>query len=81
MMSTSVSTGSSASGVVKGVVSHGPPPMTKDDVKTVFGNIRDLALFADWFSDRLQAALGDAVEDGQGEDYVGKLFLEMVCFQ
>ena len=30
------------------------------------------------FTDRLQEALGDILEDGDGEDWVGALFLEIV---
>lgn len=55
-----------------------PPPMTKDDVRIIFGNIAELAEFSSMFTDRLQEALGDILEDGDGEDWVGALFLEIV---
>ncbi|KAI5117982.1 hypothetical protein M0805_009199 [Coniferiporia weirii] len=54
------------------------PPMTKEDVRTIFGNITELAMFSDMFSERLQEALGDVLEDGKGEDWVGALFLEII---
>ncbi|EJD08317.1 uncharacterized protein FOMMEDRAFT_144281 [Fomitiporia mediterranea MF3/22] len=57
---------------------HYGPPMTKDDVRTIFGNITELAVFSDMFSERLQEALGDVLEDGKGEDWVGALFLEII---
>ena len=52
--------------------------MTKDDVRIIFGNIAELAEFSSMFTDRLQEALGDILEDGDGEDLVGALFLEIV---
>lgn len=52
--------------------------MSKEDVRLIFGNITELALFAETFSDRLQEALGDVLEDGKGEDWVGALFLQVV---
>ena len=54
--------------------------MTKEDVRLIFGNITELALFAETFSDRLQEALGDVLEDGKGEDWVGALFLQVVSY-
>ena len=52
--------------------------MTKEDVKIIFNNVADLALFSDFFSDRLEEALGSVLEGGVGRDSVGSLFLEMV---
>lgn len=52
--------------------------MTKEDVRVIFGNITDLAAFSDFFSERLQDALGGVLEDSKGDDWVGALFLEMV---
>lgn len=52
--------------------------MSRDDARIIFGNITDLAMFSENFSERLQEALGDVLEDGKGDDYVGALFLEMV---
>ena len=53
--------------------------MTKEDAKIIFHNIVDLAPFSDLFSERLEEALGSVLEGGAGEDWVGALFLEMVC--
>jgi dynamin-binding protein len=53
--------------------------MTREDVKTIFSNIAELAMFADEFTDRLEEALGCVVEEGQREDHVGELFLQIVC--
>ena len=53
--------------------------MTRDDVHMIFGNITDLTMFSRTFSEHLQDALGDVLEDGKGDDWVGALFLEMVC--
>lgn len=52
--------------------------MTKEDVKIIFNNVADLALFSDLFSERLEEALGSVVEGGVGRDWVGELFLEVV---
>lgn len=52
--------------------------MTKEDVRLIFGNITELALFADMFCDCLEEALGDVLENGMGEDSVGALFLRIV---
>ena len=52
--------------------------MTKDDVRIIFSNISELAAFSDMFSERLQDALGNILDDGKGEDWVGALFLEIV---
>ncbi|KAF9222409.1 hypothetical protein BS17DRAFT_186920 [Gyrodon lividus] len=54
------------------------PPMTRDDVRIIFGNIEDLALFSDQFVERLEEALGGILEGGSGEDSVGALFLEII---
>ena len=52
--------------------------MTVEDARIIFNNIGELATFSDMFSERLEKALGNILEDGIGEDYVGALFLEMV---
>ena len=52
--------------------------MTKEDVKIIFNNVADLALFSDHFAERLEDALGSVLEGGIGQDCVGALFLEMV---
>ena len=38
----------------------------------------DLTMFPETFSERVQDALGDVLEDRKGNDWVGALFLEMV---
>ncbi len=52
--------------------------MTADDAKIIFSNVSELAIFADLFTEELDLALGDVVEGGQGEDYVGALFLRII---
>lgn len=52
--------------------------MTREDTKIIFGNVAELAVFSDTLSDRLEEALASVLEGGQGEDFVGKLFLEVV---
>lgn len=52
--------------------------MSKEDVKIIFNNVPDLALFSDFFSERLEEALGSVLESGTGRDWVGALFLEMI---
>jgi len=52
--------------------------MTKKDVKIIFNNVADLALFSDLFTERLEDSLGSILEGGIGQDRVGALFLEMV---
>ncbi|KAG8739509.1 hypothetical protein FRC11_000683, partial [Ceratobasidium sp. 423] len=56
---------------------HQDPPMNAQDVKIVFGNIEELASFADELSEQLEAALGSVVPGGTGEDRVGELFCEL----
>lgn len=53
--------------------------MSKEDARTIFSNIGDLALFSDLFSEELERALGGIVEGGEGVDYVGRLFIDVVC--
>ena len=45
--------------------------MTRDDARIIFGNICDLAEFADNFTTRLELALGSVLPNGEGEDAVG----------
>jgi hypothetical protein len=52
--------------------------MTREDTRIIFGNIAELAVFSDMFSERLEGALGCVVEEGKREDHVGELFLEIV---
>ena len=54
------------------------PPMTRDDARTIFSNLPELAEFADEFVSRLETALGNVLPSGEGEDRVGALFIEMV---
>ncbi|CAL1711626.1 unnamed protein product [Somion occarium] len=55
-----------------------PPPMTQDDVRIIFNNVAELAEFSGAFSERLEEALGNVLEGGNGDDHVGALFLEMI---
>jgi hypothetical protein len=52
--------------------------MTPEDAKIIFGNITEIAVFTDMFTEELEAALGSVVEGGQGPDAVGALFLRIV---
>ena len=52
--------------------------MTKEDIRIIIGNIGDLALFSNMLCEGLEGALGDVLEDGEGDDRVGAFFLEMV---
>lgn len=54
------------------------PPMTKEDVRIIFNNVAEIAVFADAFTEKLEEALGGVLEGGLGEDHVGALFLEVV---
>ncbi|KAI0316424.1 hypothetical protein OF83DRAFT_1017396, partial [Amylostereum chailletii] len=54
------------------------PPMTREDTRTIFSNISELALFSDMFSERLEEALGAVLEGGEGDDRVGQVFIEMI---
>ncbi|KZV68489.1 hypothetical protein PENSPDRAFT_754044 [Peniophora sp. CONT] len=56
---------------------HGPA-MTQEDVRQVFGNIAEVALFADTFVDRIEDALGNVLDGGVGADRVGALFLDII---
>ena len=52
--------------------------MSQDDIRIIFNNIVQIAIFADQFTERLEEALGATLDGGTGEDHVGALFLEMV---
>lgn len=54
------------------------PPMTPEDAKIIFGNITEIAMFTDIFTEEIETALGSIVEGGQGTDAVGALFLRRV---
>jgi len=53
--------------------------MTREDTKIIFSNVAELAVFSDTFVERLELALGSVLDGGVGDDYVGALFLEIVC--
>ncbi|EPQ55477.1 hypothetical protein GLOTRDRAFT_138986 [Gloeophyllum trabeum ATCC 11539] len=76
--SRSFSMSSTTSNTSVSVPPNSKPPMTRDDVKTIFGNIVELAEFSDAFCERLEVALGEVLEGGEGEDRVGKLFLDII---
>ncbi|EKM81195.1 hypothetical protein AGABI1DRAFT_72072 [Agaricus bisporus var. burnettii JB137-S8] len=52
--------------------------MTLDDVKLIFGNIADIAVFSELFCEALEDALGELLEEGKGDDHVGSLFLSII---
>jgi hypothetical protein len=52
--------------------------MTQEDSKIIFGNIPYLASLSDTLVERLEVAVGSALEGGTGDDHVGALFLEMI---
>lgn len=52
--------------------------MTKEDVRIIFTNVAEIAVFSDSFTEKLEEALGGVLEGGSGEDRVGALFLETV---
>ncbi len=54
------------------------PPMTQDDVRVIFGNIEQLAVFADGFAEEIETALGAEIPGGNGVDRVGELFVKRV---
>ena len=54
------------------------PPMTQDDVRVIFGNIEQLAVFADGFADEIETALGAEIPGCNGVDRVGELFVKRV---
>lgn len=52
--------------------------MSQEDVRIIFSNIVELAIFSDRFCDVLEEALGSTIGGGEGEDRVGALFLDVV---
>ena len=52
--------------------------MTREDTRIIFGNTAELAVFSDMFTERLEEALGNVLEEGHREDHVGELFLQVV---
>ncbi|KIK51963.1 hypothetical protein GYMLUDRAFT_50250 [Collybiopsis luxurians FD-317 M1] len=54
-------------------------PMSAEDVKIIFSNIAELALFSHTFCDNLQTAFGTTLDGGSGfDDSVGALFERMM---
>ena len=51
--------------------------MTVPDAKIIFGNVAEIALFADELSFELEEALGSVLVGGEGDDKVGELFLNL----
>ena len=41
--------------------SSDPPPMTAEDVRVIFSNIEEMAIFADAFAERIESHMGDAL--------------------
>jgi len=52
--------------------------MTREDARIIFSNVPELAEFAHEFVARLEVAMGNVLPNGDGEDSVGALFMEMV---
>lgn len=52
--------------------------MTREDIRIIFNNVAELAVFSDKFTEQIEEALGSVLEGGSGEDHVGALFLESV---
>lgn len=46
--------------------------------KRIFRNIDEIAIFADKFASQLEDALGALLPNGEGDERVGLLFLEVV---
>ncbi|KAG8880308.1 hypothetical protein FRB97_000921 [Tulasnella sp. 331] len=74
--SSTQTTSTAASSV--GPMLSGELPMTLEASKIIFGNIDEIAVFADRFGEKLEAAMGTALTDDAGDDRVGELFLEMI---
>ena len=53
--------------------------MSEEDVRIVFNNIKDIARLSDRFADVLEESLTDVLDGGEGEDYVGAVFVDAVC--
>ncbi|KZT27173.1 hypothetical protein NEOLEDRAFT_160821 [Neolentinus lepideus HHB14362 ss-1] len=76
--SRSFSVSSSAPSAQTPNTTSSTPPMTREDVKLIFGNIEQLAEFSDAFCQLIEDALGEVVEGGKGQDRIGKLFLDNI---
>ncbi|KAF8432265.1 Dbl homology domain-containing protein [Boletus edulis BED1] len=56
-----------------------PPPMTDDDVRSIFRNISDIASLSSRFVERLETVVNRPInEGGSDEDNVGNLFLDII---
>ncbi|KAH9922107.1 uncharacterized protein B0H18DRAFT_910622 [Fomitopsis serialis] len=76
---SSVRTQSTSSDSLPGASSStSSPPMTRDDIRIIFNNVAELAVFSDSFTEQIEEALGSVLEGGSGEDHVGALFLETI---
>jgi hypothetical protein len=53
-------------------------PMTHNDVRVIFGNIEQLAVFSEGFAEEIETALGAEIPGGGGVDRVGELFVKRV---
>ncbi|PIL33950.1 hypothetical protein GSI_03658 [Ganoderma sinense ZZ0214-1] len=53
-------------------------PMKTKDVEIVFSNIDQLAELSDDFLYQMESALGELIMGNEGEDHVGKLFIEFM---
>jgi hypothetical protein len=52
---------------------HGGPPMVPEDIKIIFSNVQELALFSESLTDKMEKAMGS----GEDDDHIGALFLSM----
>ncbi|TFY58626.1 hypothetical protein EVJ58_g6306 [Rhodofomes roseus] len=76
---SSVRTQSTSSDSSAGVSSSSSsPPMTRDDIRIIFNNVAELAVFSDSFTEQIEEALGSVLEGGSGVDHVGALFLDTI---
>ncbi|GJJ08517.1 hypothetical protein Clacol_002735 [Clathrus columnatus] len=58
-----------------------PPPMSKEDVKIIFGNVEDLGVFSETFCEKLEEALkGVSEPDGNGQDTVAETFISIIPY-
>ncbi|KZS87128.1 Dbl homology domain-containing protein [Sistotremastrum niveocremeum HHB9708] len=54
-------------------------PFTPSDVRTIFGNITQLAMFAEVFSEKIEETLGSVLPGGTGDEgSIGQLFLDVI---
>ncbi|KAF8515335.1 hypothetical protein BU17DRAFT_51746 [Hysterangium stoloniferum] len=54
-------------------------PMTKDDTRIIFGNVEELAVFAEVFCNKLEEALHGVLDpNGDGQDHVADVFISII---